>query len=284
MGASDAAITRPAEAAGVTDETVGQDVPTGAVWMWRDTWTEALRHLRAMPRSPDIVIFSSVQPIMFVLLFVYVFGESVTVPGGDYTQYVMAGIFAQTVVFGTTFTSIGIADDMTKGIIERLRSLPMFQPAVLLGRSVSDLVRNVFTFFIMLAVAFAVGWSIDGPLLDFVVAALILLSFGYALSWVQAWIGVSVKTVEAANSAGFIWMFPMTFISSAFVDPSRMPSWLETIANANPFSIVTDVVRDLYNGASPGSDLWVAIVWIVGITVVFMTLALRKYSRTTANR
>jgi ABC-2 type transport system permease protein/oleandomycin transport system permease protein len=219
---------------------------------------------------------------MFVLLFVYVFGSSVQVPGGDYTQYVMAGIFAQTVVFGTTFTSLGLADDLSKGIIDRLRSLPMFQPAVLFGRSISDLVRNIFTFAVMLVVAFAVGWSIQGTLAEAVLATLVLLGFGYALSWIQALIGVSVSSVEVANSAGFLWMFPMTFISSAFVDPANMPSWLEAIANANPFSIVTDVTRDLYNGVDPGSDLWVAIAWIVGITAVFGFLAIRKYASATS--
>jgi ABC-2 type transport system permease protein len=261
----------------------GGDAPTGAIWIWRDSWTEALRHLRAMPRSPDILVFATIQPIMFVLLFVYVFGSSVKVPGGDYTQYVMAGIFAQTVVFGTTFTSLGLADDLSKGIIDRLRSLPMFQPAVLFGRSISDLVRNIFTFAVMLGVAFAVGWSIEGTAGEAVLATVVLLGFGYALSWIQALVGVSVSSVEVANSAGFIWMFPMTFISSAFVDPANMPSWLEAIANANPFSIVTDVTRDLYNGVDPGSDLWVAFAWIIGITVVFGVLAIRKYASATSH-
>ena len=263
------------------EEAAGHDAPTGAIWIWRDSWTEAMRHLRAMPRSPEILVFSAIQPIMFVLLFVYVFGSSVSVPGGDYTQYVMAGIFAQTVVFGTGFTSVGIAEDLSKGLIERLRSLPMFQPAVLIGRSISDLVRNLFTFAVMLGVAFAVGWSILGPLSYVVLATLLLLAFGYSLSWVQALIGVSVKTVETANSAGFIWMFPMTFISSAFVNPANMPPWLEAIANANPFSIVTDVTRHLYNGVDPGSQLWAAIAWIVGITVVFSFLAIRKFAQAT---
>jgi ABC-2 type transport system permease protein/oleandomycin transport system permease protein len=218
---------------------------------------------------------------MFVLLFVYVFGSSVSVPGGDYTQYVMAGIFAQTVVFGTGFTSVGIAEDLSKGLIERLRSLPMFQPAVLIGRTISDLVRNLFTFAVMFVVAFAVGWSIEGSLAQAALATLVLLAFGYSLSWIQALIGVSVKTVETANSAGFIWMFPMTFISSAFVDPANMPPWLEAIAEANPFTIVINVSRDLYDGVDPGSDLWVAVAWIVGITVVFATLSIQKFNRAT---
>jgi ABC-2 type transport system permease protein len=276
MSAPDVAIGATARA-----EDTGRDAPTGAVWIWRDSWTEALRHLRAMPRSPEILVFSAVQPIMFVLLFVYVFGSSVQVPGGDYTQYVMAGIFAQTVVFGTGFTSVGIAEDLSKGLIERLRTLPMFQPAVLAGRSISDLVRNLFTFAVMLVVAFAVGWSIEGTLAQAALATLLLLAFGYSLSWIQALIGVSVKTVETANSAGFIWMFPMTFISSAFVDPANMPPVLQTIAEANPFTIVTNAARALYDGVDPGSDLWSAIAWIVGITVVFSTLSIRKFNRAT---
>lgn len=274
MSMSDVAIGVTARA----DDT-GRDAPTGAVWIWRDSWTEALRHLRAMPRSPEILVFSAVQPIMFVLLFVYVFGSSVQVPGGDYTQYVMAGIFAQTVVFGTGFTSVGIAEDLSKGLIERLRTLPMFQPAVLAGRSISDLIRNLFTFAVMLVVAFAVGWSIEGTLAQAALATLLLLAFGYSLSWIQALIGVSVKTVETANSAGFIWMFPMTFISSAFVDPANMPPVLQAIAEANPFTIVTNASRALYDGVDPGPDLWSAIAWIVGITVVFATLSIRKFNR-----
>jgi ABC-2 type transport system permease protein len=276
MSAPDVALSATARV-----EEAGHDAPTGVIWIWLDSWTEAMRHLRAMPRSPEILVFSAIQPIMFVLLFVYVFGSSVQVPGGDYTQYVMAGIFAQTVVFGTAWTSVGVAEDMSKGIIERLRSLPMFQPAVLIGRSISDVVRNLLTFFVMIVVAFAVGWSIEGPIVEALLGFAILFAFGYSLSWVQAFIGVSVSSVEVANSAGFIWMFPMTFISSAFVDPARMPDWLEAIADANPFSIVTDVVRDCYNGVDPGSDLWVALAWIVGITVVFSTLALRKFQSAT---
>jgi ABC-2 type transport system permease protein/oleandomycin transport system permease protein len=275
VSAADVVLRAPAGEPG------GRDAPSGAVWIWRDSWTEALRHLRAMPRSPEILVFSAVQPIMFVLLFVFVFGESVAVPGGDYTQYVMAGIFSQTVVFGTAWTSVGIAEDMSKGIIERLRSLPMFQPAVLIGRSISDVVRNLFTFVVMIVVAFAVGWTIEGPIYEALLGFAILFAFGYSLSWVQAFIGVSVSSVEVANSAGFIWMFPMTFISSAFVDPSNMPGWLEAIANANPFSIVTDVVRDTYDGVDPGSDLWVALAWIVGITAVFSLLAVRKFQHAT---
>jgi ABC-2 type transport system permease protein len=256
------------------------DVPSGPVWLLRDSWTEAVRHLRAMPRNPELLVFATVQPVMFILLFVYVFGGSITVPGySDYTQYLLPGIFAQTVLFGSSFTGVGLAEDLSKGIIDRLRSLPMYQSGVLIGRTMSDVVRNLLTFVVMLLVAFAVGFRIEGTVVEAVAATLLLLFFSYAFSWVQAWVGLSVGSVEAANSAGFLWMFPLTFVSSAFVDPQNMPSWLEPIAEANPFTKVTDATRALYNGRSAGNDAWIALAWAVGITVVFAWLSARKFAR-----
>ena len=256
------------------------DVPSGPAWLLRDSWTEAVRHLRAMPRNPELLVFATVQPVMFILLFVYVFGGSITVPGySDYTQYLIPGIFAQTVLFGSSFTGVGLAEDLSKGIIDRLRSLPMYQSGVLIGRTMSDVVRNLLTFVVMLLVAFAVGFRIEGTVVEAVAATLLLLFFSYAFSWVQAWVGLSVGSVEAANSAGFLWMFPLTFVSSAFVDPQNMPSWLEPIAEANPFTKVTDATRALYNGRSAGNDAWIALAWAVGITVVFAWLSARKFAR-----
>jgi ABC-2 type transport system permease protein len=256
------------------------DVPSGPVWLLRDSWTEAVRHLRALPRNPELLVFATVQPVMFVLLFVYVFGGSISVPGySDYTQYLLPGIFAQTVLFGSSFTGVGLAEDLSKGIIDRLRSLPMYQSGVLIGRTMSDVVRNLLTFVVMLLVAFAVGFRIEGTVAEAVAATLLLLFFSYAFSWVQAWVGLSVGSVEAANSAGFLWMFPLTFVSSAFVDPQSMPSWLEPIAEANPFTYVTDATRALYNGRSAGNDAWIALAWAVGITVVFAWLSARKFAR-----
>jgi ABC-2 type transport system permease protein len=256
------------------------DVPSGPAWLLRDSWTEAVRHLRAMPRNPELLVFATVQPVMFILLFVYVFGGSITVPGySDYTQYLIPGIFAQTVLFGSSFTGVGLAEDLSKGIIDRLRSLPMYQSGVLIGRTMSDVARNLLTFVVMLLVAFAVGFRIEGTVVEAVAATLLLLFFSYAFSWVQAWVGLSVGSVEAANSAGFLWMFPLTFVSSAFVDPQSMPSWLEPIAEANPFTKVTDATRALYNGRSAGNDAWIALAWAVGIIVVFAWLSARKFAR-----
>jgi ABC-2 type transport system permease protein/oleandomycin transport system permease protein len=261
-----------------------REVPRGVVWMWRDSWTEAMRHLRAVPRNPDLLVFATIQPIMFVLLFNYVFGGSIDVPGYDsYTQFLIPGVFAQTVLFGSAFTGIGVAEDMTKGIIDRLRSLPMYQPAVLVGRTLSDICRNLFTFVVMFVVGYLIGFRIQGTVAAAVGATLLLIGFSYAFSWVQALIGLSVKSVEAANSAGFIWMFPLTFVSSAFVSTENMPSWLQTFADWNPFTKLTNASRALYNGTDPGADLWISIAWAVGITVVFATLASRKFSRTASH-
>lgn len=247
-----------------------------------DSWVEAERHLRIIPRNVELLIFAAIQPVMFVVLFVYVFGGSIQVAGFDnYDQYLLPGIFSQSLVFGSSFTGIGLAEDLHKGLVDRLRSLPMARSAVLVGRTVSDLVRNLFTFFVMLGVAFLIGFRFQGSLVEAVIATLLLLLFSYALSWVQAVIGLSVGSTEAANSAGFIWMFPMTFVSSAFVDPSTFPSLLEPIATANPFTIVTNAARALYNGNPVGNDALYSLLWSVGIIVVFAGLSIRKFNRST---
>ena len=253
------------------------------VGMLRDSWVEAERHLRIIPRNIELLIFAAIQPIMFLVLFVYVFGGSIVIPGfEDYDQFLMPGIFAQTLVFGSAFTGIGLADDLQKGLVDRLRSLPMSRSAVIVGRTVSDLVRNLFTFAVMIAVALAIGFRFTGGAWNAVVATVLLVLFSYALSWVQAIIGLSVTSVEAANSAGFIWMFPLTFVSSAFVDPSTMPGWLRAVADANPFTLVTDAARALYNGNPVGNDAWWSLAWSVGLIAVFSALATRKFSRSTS--
>ena len=253
------------------------------VWMLRDSWVEAERHLRIIPRNIELLIFAAIQPIMFLVLFVYVFGGSIVIPGfEDYDQFLMPGIFAQTLVFGSAFTGIGLADDLQKGLVDRLRSLPMSRSAVIVGRTVSDLVRNLFTFAVMIAVALVIGFRFTGGAWNAVVATVLLVLFRYALSWVQAIIGLSVTSVEAANSAGFIWMFPLTFVSSAFVDPSTMPGWLRAVADANPFTLVTDAARALYNGNPVGNDAWWSLAWSVGLIAVFSALATRKFARSTS--
>ena len=259
-----------------------QKVPSGPVWALRDSWAEALRHLRAMPRNPDLLVFCIVQPIMFVVLFAYVFGDSIKVPGyPDYLQYLMPGLFAQSMVFNSNYTGVGVAEDRATGFLDRLRTLPMFPAGVLVGRTISDLVRNVGTLMVMFAVGYLVGFRVEGSFGGALVATLLLLAFGYAFSWIQALIGLAASSAEAAASAGFIWMFPLTFVSSAFVDPSSMPTAFEWFAEVNPVTALSDACRDLYNGASPGADLWIAIAWAVAITAVFATLAGRRFHRST---
>jgi ABC-2 type transport system permease protein len=280
--------TRTTTADGVTRDRADRadvpfEAPSGPGWLLRDSWTEATRHLRIIPRNPELLVFATVQPIMFVLLFVYVFGGSIEVPGFDgYKQYLLPGIFAQTVVFNSAFTGVGLAEDLSKGLIDRLRSLPMAQSAVLVGRTLSDLVRNLLTMVVMFAISFAVGFRLQGSLAEAALATLLLLLFSYAFSWVQALMGLSVGSVEAANSAGFIWMFPLTFVSSAFVDTRNMPGWLQGAADANPFTKVTNATRALYNGHSPGSALWISLAWAIGITATFAVLSVRKFNGSTS--
>ncbi|MFT4657069.1 MAG: ABC-2 type transport system permease protein [Candidatus Aldehydirespiratoraceae bacterium] len=248
-----------------------------------DSWVEASRHLRIIPRNAEVLVFATLQPVMFVLLFVYVFGGAIEVPGfAEYNQFLIPGIFAQAMVFNSAFTSVGLTEDMLKGYIDRLRSLPMSRSAVLIGRTLSDLLRNMFTFVAMLLVAFLVGFRFEGSLLEALTGTGLLLFFSYSLSWIQALVGLNVSSVEAANSAGFLWMFPFTFISSAFVDPSQMPGWLQPVANHNPFTTATNACRALYNGLPVGSDLWLVIGWSCGFIVVFATLSIRQFARSTA--
>lgn len=250
---------------------------------WRDASTEALRHLRIIPRNPELLGFSTIQPVMFVLLFVFVFGGAITVPGfTDTNQFLIPGIFAQTIVFGSSFTAVGLADDLNKGLVDRLRSLPIARSSVLIGRTFSDIARNAFTFFVMLVVAFLIGFRFQGSLAGAVFGTVLMLAFSYAFSWIQAWIGLSVGSVEAASSASFIWMFPVTFLSSAFVDPATMPDWLEPVADHNPFTRLTNASRALYNGLDATPDLWWALGWIVGITAVFSVVSIRKFAQVTS--
>jgi ABC-2 type transport system permease protein len=264
-------------------EAAGWSEPrTGLRTAMRDAWVEAGRHLRVMSRNPELIVFATLQPVMFLLLFVYIFGSAIEVPGfSDYVQFLVPGIFTQSMVFNSGYTALGLATDMEKGFVDRLRSLPMSRSAVLIGRTISDFVRNVATFIVMLLVAFAVGFRFDGSLLAALGASTLLLLFAYSLSWVQAIIGLNVKSAEAASSAGFTWMFPFTFISSAFVDPAQMPGWLRPIADNNPFTIVTNVSRALYNGLPVGRDLWVAVAWTIGFTAVLGWFAIRQFSRST---
>jgi ABC transporter DrrB family efflux protein len=251
-------------------------------WTISDALVLAKRHLIQIPRIPEELIFSTIQPIMFVLLFRYVFGGAIVVSGTSYVNYLMAGIFAQTVIFGSTSTGVGLANDLQRGLVDRFRSLPMAKSAVLTGRTLSDLVRNAFVIIVMWTVGLLVGFRPQGNVLSWFAAAGLLLLTSFAFSWISATIGLLVSTVEAAQSAGFIWLFPLTFASSAFVPTSSMPSWLRVFAEHQPVSLIVNAVRGLLLNQTDGATILQALAWCIGILVVFIPLAVWAYGRRTA--
>ncbi|QUC56354.1 ABC transporter permease [Streptomyces sp. A2-16] len=260
----------------------------------RDSLVVAKRNLIRMSRIPEMIIFGLIQPIMFVVLFSYVFGGSMNIGGTTdssvYREFLMAGIFAQTVTFATAGAGAGIADDMHKGLIDRFRSLPMARGAVLTGRTLADLVQTALTLFVLAMVALLVGWRTHTSFGEVLGAFGLLLLLGYAFTWVGALIGLSVRTPEAATSGGLIWLFPVTFISNAFVDSSRMTPWLRHVADWNPFSATVQACRELFGnpGVSPSDawpmqhPVWASLIYSILIIVAFRTLAVRKYRSATA--
>ncbi|HEY7782825.1 MAG TPA: ABC transporter permease [Ktedonobacterales bacterium] len=248
-------------------------------WALADAWMLARRRLTQIPRIPDELIFATIQPIMFVVLFRYVFGGAITSAGPNYANFLMAGIFVQTVIFGATTTGVGLAQDLEKGLIDRFRSLPMAKSAVLTGRTIADLVRNLFVVIVMLVVGLVVGFRPSGSPLAWLGAVTLILLVSFAFSWISATIGLLVHSVEAAQSAGFVWLFPLTFASSAFVPVQTMPSWLRTFAEHQPVSVFVDAVRALLLGQPVGADGWQAVVWCAGILAVFIPLSVWLYGR-----
>jgi ABC transporter DrrB family efflux protein len=258
------------------------------VWAILDALVLARRSILETVRIPELIMFVAIQPVMFVILFRYVFGGAIQVPGGQYVNYLMPGIFVQTVAFGGVTTAIGLAQDMQRGIIDRFRSLPMSSSAVLTGRTIADLARNLFTVIIMLIVGFLVGFRPGGTPFEFLLGIAVLLGVSFAFSWISAFIGLLVRSVEAAQSGGFIWLFPLTFASSAFVPVATMPSWLRGFAQHNPVSVLSDSLRGLFhvNPALTTADTRWALIqsaaWIAGILLVFVPLSVIRYRRTMA--
>jgi ABC-2 type transport system permease protein/oleandomycin transport system permease protein len=258
------------------------------VWALTDAIVLARRSILETIRLPELVFFVAVQPIMFVLLFRYVFGGAIHVPGGQYVNFLMPGIFVQTVAFGSVTTAIGLTQDLQRGIIDRFHSLPMSSSAVLTGRTFADLVRNLFTVVIMLAVGFLVGFRPQGSIFEFLLGIAVLMGVSFAFSWISAFIGLMVRSVEAAQSGGFIWLFPLTFASSAFVPVDTMPGWLQAFAKHNPISVLADSLRGLFhvNPAMTTADTrWAliqSVLWIAGILLVFVPISVIRYRRTTA--
>jgi ABC transporter DrrB family efflux protein len=254
---------------------------TGPRWVISDALVMTTRLLRQIPRIPDLLIFSTIQPIMFVVLFVYVFGGAINPPGMKYVQFLLPGIFVQTIAFGGAATGIGLADDLQKGLVDRFRSLPMARSALLLGRTASDVVRNALTVVIMIVVGILTGFRFHGSALAVIAGLGLLLAFEFAFSWIGVLIGLTVKTVEAAQSGGFIWLFPLTFASSAFVPVETMPSWLRGFATHQPVTVTVNALRGWFNGTPVGSSAWQALAWIAGILVIAIPVAVNRYRRMT---
>ena len=261
-------------------------------WAFADGAVVAKRNLIKIKRVPEVLVFVLISPIMFVLLFAYVFGGSIDIPGSNYREFLIGGIFAQTVVFGATFTGAGLAEDMQKGIINRFRSLPMSRSAVLVGRTASDIVYNVLSLLIMSLTGLLVGWRMRGSLLDAIVGYGLLLLFAYAFSWVMAWVGLLVPSVEVVNNASFIVIFPVTFIANTFVPLENLPGPLRTFAEWNPVSAVTQAAREAFGNTSPAfppGDVWPAqnpelytLIWVAIILAVFVPLSVRQFKKSTA--
>ncbi|WP_019146407.1 ABC transporter permease [Aeromicrobium massiliense] len=265
---------------------------TSAVRVATDGWVVAKRNLIKIKRVPEILVFVLLSPIMFVLLFAYVFGGAIDPGGGvNYREFLIGGIFAQTVVFGATFTGAGLAEDMQKGIIDRFRSLPMSRSAVLVGRTASDIVYNVLSLIIMALTGLLVGWRIRESALEALGAFLLLIVFAYAISWVMGYVGLLVPSVEVINNASFIVIMPLTFVSNAFVPLESFPPGLQKFVEWNPVSSLTQAVRELFGNTSdavPVPDVWsmqnpvlYTLLWVVLILVVFVPLSIRQYRLST---
>ena len=257
---------------------LGAAARDGLIVMWRN--------LKRIPRIPELAIFAILQSIMFVLLFAFVFGGAIPLPGGgSYREFLMPGIFAQTIVFAAATTAIGITDDVNKGIIDRFRSLPMARSAVLSGRSLSDVVYNGGILIVLMVSGVAVGWTIRNGIESLVAGIALLLLFAFAMSWLGIWLGLNVPTVEVAQQVVFTVLFPITFVSNVFVPPQTLPSWLQPVAEWNPTSTLTGALRQLWGNPNPyatdsfpsQNPVLVTVVWVVVIIAIFGPLGVRRY-------
>jgi ABC-2 type transport system permease protein/oleandomycin transport system permease protein len=248
----------------------------------RDALLLAERNLRRIPRNPDLLVGVTFQPIMFVILFTYVFGGAINTPGFDYIDFFLPGIIVQMIAFTGYATALGISDDLRKGLIDRFRSLPMARSAVLAGRTLSDIFMNAIALATMLICGFIVGFSFDSDPAKIVAGILLVFFFGYAMSWLYAFIGLIASSPESASAMITIVIFPLTFVSSAYVPTDSMPAVLKAIANANPITTIIDAMRALWLGTPAHTDIWVAVLWCLAITVVFGVLATQRYRRTVA--
>ncbi len=246
-----------------------------------DIWIMVKRNLLGYQRLPQLIVFSSVQPVMFILLFAYVFGGAIKTGNPKYINYLLPGILVQTVLFGAMGTGVGLASDLAKGIIDRFRSLPMARSAVLAGRTITESIRNVFVVILMTLVGYLIGFRIENGFGNFALAIGFTIFFGFAFSWVSATIGLMVKNVEIAQTAGFIWVFPLAFASSIFVPIESMTGVVRTFADHNPITYTVNTVRALSLGTPVGDNALYATIWIVSILIVFVPLAVNRYRKIT---
>ncbi|MET0627313.1 MAG: ABC transporter permease [Acidimicrobiia bacterium] len=247
-----------------------------------DALTIAWRNLLNVRRNPQLLVFATIQPVVFILMFRYVFGGAIktaSLGGVPYVDYLMPGIFGQTVVFGALTTAVGLSTDLSLGLIERFKSLPIARSAVLVGRTTADLARNLFVIVLMCVVGYLIGWRIHTNAVCFLAAILIILGFAYCLSWVFAFVGLSVRDPETAQAASFPILAPLVFASSAFVPVDTMPSWLQPWAENQPVSVVINAARALTIGGPTTQLVLKSIAWIIGITLVFAPLAVRRYRK-----
>jgi ABC transporter DrrB family efflux protein len=260
---------------------IAEAVSDGRVVAWRN--------LKRVPRIPELAIFAVLQSIMFVLLFAFVFGGAVRVPGyadpNAYREYLLPGVFAQTIAFASATTAIGMTDDMAKGIIDRFRSLPMARSAVLTGRSFADVIYNAGILVVLMISGWFVGWTVRTDVLQFLAGVGLLLLFAFSMSWIGIWLGLSVPSVEVGQQVSFIVIFPITFISNAFVPIQTMPTWLQPFAEWNPVSTLTASVRQLWGNPNPFATdnlpsqqpILITLLWVVVILAVFIPMGVRKY-------
>lgn len=249
------------------------------------TW----RNLKRIPRIPELAIFAVLQSIMFVLLFAYVFGGAIPLPdGGSYKEFLMPGIFVQTIAFASATTAIGIADDMGKGLIDRFRSLPMARSAVLSGRTIADVIYQAGILVVLMLAGLAVGWRVNNGPVKFIFAVVLLLAFAYVMAWIGVWIGLTVSNTETAQQLTFVTIFPLTFISNVFVPPASLPGILQPIAEWNPVSTLTAACRELFGNPNPTIGLAfpsrhpieVTIAWSIILIAIFAPLAVKRYRAT----
>jgi ABC transporter DrrB family efflux protein len=260
----------------VTHDDIDRRIPFAAI---RDTKVVIQRNLIQYIRVPQLLVFSTIQPIIFVLMFRYVFGGSINTGPIPYVDYLMPGIFLQTVVFGSLATAIGLATDLKSGLLERFHALPMWTPAVLVGRTLSDLARNIFVVTLMMIVGFLVGWRIHTNAAGVLAGVALLLLFGYAMSWIFATVGLAVKDPETAQAAAFPVLAPLVFASAAFVPVENMPGWLQPWARNQPVSVTADAVRALTIGGPTQGLVIKSIIWSVVILAIFAPIAVRLYRR-----